>query len=197
MRRAGRAEGAFGLEAARAVLGLGSRSRRRRAAAYRAGALGVRAEEIGLPPATLAAIDRLSETSPAQMARRLARLGANRARGLAPPAGPADPPNPGTVEDRVIAAAQAIDGLLAEKDRSVPFYVFAHTHRAAAQPLRRSGGPPWYLNTGPWAAGFGPPSFSCVRIEASDGGPPVARLEAWDDAAGELQPLAAALRAAG
>jgi UDP-2,3-diacylglucosamine pyrophosphatase LpxH len=190
-------QGAFGLEAAGTVLGMGSRSRRRRAAEYRAGALGARAEEIGLPPATLAAIDRLSETSPAQMARRVARLAANRARRLPPPAGPADPPNPGTVEDRVIAAAQAIDGLLAEKSRSVPFYVFAHTHRPAAQPLRRPGGPPWYLNTGPWATtGSAQPAFSCVRIEVGDGAP-VARLEAWNDAAGELQPLAAPLRAAG
>jgi hypothetical protein len=189
-------QGAFGLEAARTLMGLGSRSRRRRAASYRAGALAAQAEEIGLPPATLAAIDRLSETSPARVAQCMARLAANRAQRRTPPAGPTDPPNPGTAEDRILAAARAIDGLLAEKGRSVPFYVFAHTHRPAALPLGPSGEPPWYLNTGPWASGFSKPAFSCVRIDLGEGGP-VAHLEAWDDAAGELRPLAATLRAAG
>jgi hypothetical protein len=94
-----------------------------------------------------------------------------------------------------VRGAAAIDNLLARAGLAVPFYVFAHTHRPAALALRGSEGPPWFLDTGPWASGYTDPQFSCVRIVG--GGAPVARLEAWDDSAGELRPLAPALTAGG
>jgi UDP-2,3-diacylglucosamine pyrophosphatase LpxH len=185
-----RAHGALAAVAPLAVMRLRRRAARAR---YRAGALAAEAQAIGLDRETLASIDRLGEASAPGIARRMLRLLANRARGRGAPAGLSGAPAPGTVDERMVTAAGAIDALLAERGAALPFYALAHTHRPAVRPLRDGDGQPWYLNTGAWATGLRPPTLSCVRI--ARGAAPTATVEAWDDARGALAPLGDALTA--
>jgi hypothetical protein len=122
--------------------------------------------------------------------RRAVRRRANGASG----AGITTVPAPDTVDDAILRAARAIDGLLARDGSAVPFYVFGHTHRAAQLPLREGERPAWYFNTGAWASGVEPPPFlPYLHIERNGG--PTARLLAWNDAERAPAPLARWVRA--
>ena len=185
-------DAAFALSAARTAAALGGPAERRRRAVYRAAVLAAAARDTGLRPETLTAIDRLSERSALALGRRALRLAARRrANGSH---GITDPPAPDTVDDAILRAARAVDGVLAREGSAVPFYAFGHTHRAAQLPLREGERPAWYFNTGAWADGAAPPPFlPYLHIERN--GVPTARLLAWNDAERVPAPLAPWVRA--
>ena len=179
--RSGTEEAQFALSVARTAAALGGAAERHRRAAYRATALAAHARETGLREETLAAIDRLSETSATSLGRRALRLAARRRANGASRSRLTDVPAPDTVDDAILRAARAIDDLLAREGSAVPFYAFGHTHRAAQLPLRAGDRQAWFFNTGAWANGAAPPPFlPYLHIERN--GIPTARLLAWDDA---------------
>lgn len=104
-------------------------------------------------------------------------------------------PRPGPTGRRtnyLAPAAARIHRLLAAHGQAVPCYVFGHSHGAQHLPLGFGAGAPQYLNAGTWSCIVPPDSDAVrllrptfVRIESDPGGgEPVARVLAWDDAAG-------------
>jgi hypothetical protein len=87
--------------------------------------------DVGLPPATVAALDRLTEVQPHRVVGRLVRqLRAPESQGGYLP----------------LAAGRVADVL---GPHAPPFLVFGHTHAADARPLRAGT---TYLNTGTWCS---------------------------------------------
>jgi hypothetical protein len=79
-----------------------------------------------------------------------------------------------------------IHRLLAAEEKSVPVYVFAHTHRAAYAALQTAGQQVVYVNSGAWAeqpardtAGVVGTSYSFVEVTESSRGI-TALLRRWD-----------------
>ncbi|MDQ3779126.1 MAG: hypothetical protein M3354_01075 [Chloroflexota bacterium] len=164
-------------------------------AAYREEVVRRHADELGLPPDTLVAIDRLSMVSAGSMTSRLARkLTVNPVRRF-------------RVRSRVaigspsylFQAALVIHQLLQAAGKAVPFYVFGHAHRADQLPLAVDASTPSYLNSGSWTGADrallpspGGRHFTFIEISRKPNTlEPVARLLRWNDFARrhELLPL--------
>jgi UDP-2,3-diacylglucosamine pyrophosphatase LpxH len=149
--------------------------------AYRRETLARHAAAVGLEPSSLVAIDQLAPRSPARMLLRLVRQRLTLARG------------PGTegadVRTALRSAAAAVHKLLAASGRTVPFYVFGHTHAAECTAV---GNGATYLNSGTWSSmvrgSIGAPTF--VEIDSSPSGKARARLAVWDDDRGRCESLA-------
>jgi hypothetical protein len=147
----------------------------RRRAAYRRDALTPAAVSADLDAATLAALDRLSETDAVSILRRLAGTAL---RGAA---------NPTTQRNHYLhRGATAIDRVLRGAGAGVPHLAFGHTHVAERFPVTSTAGATEYLNCGTWSP-FLPPSLrdpggrlTFARVSPADG----ARVLRWDDAAG-------------
>jgi UDP-2,3-diacylglucosamine pyrophosphatase LpxH len=95
-------------------------------------------------------------------------------------------------------AARRIRRILIRAGKSVPVYVFGHTHAPEQVALTNERRPPYYMNTGTWTptvpASFellgARETFSFVQITRERGtNRPVARLMAWNDNAGRAEPL--------
>jgi hypothetical protein len=93
---------------------------------------------------------------------------------------------------------RAIHQLLLAANKSVPYYVFGHTHIAEQFPLAFGATTPSYLNSGTWTQiippDFEAPSsreyFTFIEITRAPGSAtPAGRLLFWNDAAGQVEPL--------
>jgi UDP-2,3-diacylglucosamine pyrophosphatase LpxH len=147
--------------------------------AYREAEVREHAEEVGLPPAALAAVDRLAAQTARAMPRRLA------AKALRIPA-----------EHYMPRAARALNRILSSEEKQVPNYVFAHTHAAAQIPLGSANGQPVYLNAGTWSSityvrgerAGDPAALGFVEISASGSKATKGCLMLWNDPARRAEP---------
>lgn len=162
--------------------------RRERRREYREKVLRPYAAHVGLDPATVEAIDELSEVSIGSMAARLlSKSFVHRARG-------GRPTQRGGYLHR---ATVAIHRVLASSQASAPYYVFGHTHIAERFPVLTGASPPEYLNTGTWSprlpGGLAPrdgsPLLTFVRIQADTGLSPRGEVLVWDDTSHRSRPL--------
>lgn len=170
----------FAVHAARHAVTLSSPALVRRRAAYRREALTPAGVSVDLDAATLAALDRLSETDALSILRRLAGYALNGA------------PNRATQRnDYLHRGATAIDRVLRGVGAAVPHLAFGHTHVAERFPVTSTAGATEYVNCGTWSP-FLPPGLPAsggrltfARVSPADG----ARVLRWDDAAGHAVEL--------
>jgi UDP-2,3-diacylglucosamine pyrophosphatase LpxH len=135
-----------------------SRSRGRRRPAPSRSRMLERARETGLRPETLDGLLRLGRRSPLDLAgRALTTIGGR----------------PRSVEAEQRAAAASVHRLLLAEAKSVPVYVFGHTHRAASADLDAGGTRLGWFNSGAW-----PAEHSFLEIAVSRSGV-AARLRRW------------------
>ncbi len=150
------------------------------------------AERLGLPTETLHEIQRLAPLSRFAFEKRMVREQVVPRIRRTPHDVPAD--GSGYMQ----TAATAVHAALTSVDRAVPYYVFAHTHRAVDRPLQVGGNAPHYLNPGTWSSLVAPPTtpdvgharFTFVEIEREAHGPVTARLLWWNDARRRPEPAA-------
>jgi UDP-2,3-diacylglucosamine pyrophosphatase LpxH len=132
------------------------------------------AREAGLSAEAPAALRRLADDSWAALLRN-ARAAVLRRTGY--------------VESRQQQAVAAIDEILAQEGKSVPVYVFAHTHRAGHSAIDSDGARLLWFNAGAWVnAGYG---FLEVN-ELPDG--VIAHLSRWDPVARSALAVSGPLR---
>jgi UDP-2,3-diacylglucosamine pyrophosphatase LpxH len=165
----------FAVHAVRHAVTLSSPSLARRRAAYRREALTPGAASVDLDAATLAGLDRLSETDAVSILRRLAKCALRGASNGATQR-----------NDYLHRGAAAIDRVLRGAGAGVPHIAFGHTHVAERFSLTETAGAPEYLNCGTWSP-FLPRSLrdesgrlTFARVSFAEG----ARVLRWDDAAG-------------
>ena len=122
---------------------------RRRRPGYRDQVLERYASSVGLPQATLHALDELSVHPPHQtlvrLRRRLARASRRtllRSRCVGPT---------GAQRGSETWTARDLHTQLSASGVAVPFYLFGHTHAPAQEPLHEGQDTPQYLNTGCWS----------------------------------------------
>jgi UDP-2,3-diacylglucosamine pyrophosphatase LpxH len=170
----------FVVHAARHAVALSSPSLARRRASYRRDALTPDGTSLHLDAATLAALDRLSETNAVAILRRLARYALRGA-------------SNGTTQrdDYLHRGAIAVDGVLRGAGAAVPHLAFGHAHVAERFPVTSTAGAAEYLNCGTWSP-FLPPGLrdeggrlTFARVSPAEG----ARVLRWDDAAGRAVEL--------
>ena len=142
--------------------------------AYRARELPACAAALGLPLASLFAIDRLSETDLWSIAARLMRRGLGR-----------DPESPASF---LGPAAERVHAILAAAGHDVRIYVFGHTHAPVVRPLGPAAPEALFANAGSWAglrpaeldARIGLGRYPYLRISAADRSNPTIELKLWD-----------------
>jgi hypothetical protein len=155
--------------------------RPRRRAAYHE-QLRRHAAELEARPDLLVEIERLSAATPRSMARRLLRRGAlGAAMGRMRPNAEALRP-----DGYMLETARRIHKVLAFAGVASPFYVFAHTHIPADEPLSAEPGAPRYLNPGTWSSLTRGRADGLRFLELS-GEPPRARLRRWEKGAARAE----------
>lgn len=145
-------------------LGASQRAARRgrvRPPGFTAGAAAQQNGVGGLSPAVMADLERVSASTPARAVRRLLTSR--------------------TSEPYMVRAAREVHRSLAAAGRSVPFYVFAHTHEADDRPLDTDPAGPRYLNAGTWSrlSREGARRRCYVELTITDGRS-VGRLNSWE-----------------
>jgi UDP-2,3-diacylglucosamine pyrophosphatase LpxH len=166
----------------RTSLGAGAIARGR--ARYRDRVIPAASAGIGLPVELLQAIDRLSSRSLLGTVVRVAR-------GISARARPARVPRDRFSGD-FLAAARAIDALLAGRGLEVPLYVFGHSHSPMLAGF--GPGPARYANPGAWArfrpaalrSVLGEDRYPFLRIDVAP--EVVAKLVLWSAAEGREEP---------
>lgn len=98
----------------------------------------------------------------------------------------------------LLRAARRIRRILAREGKTVPLYVFGHTHTPEQVPLTTERRPPYYMNTGTWTptvtTGYellaARETFTFAQITRErETGRPVSRLMVWNDDANRSEPL--------
>jgi UDP-2,3-diacylglucosamine pyrophosphatase LpxH len=165
----------FAIHALRHAVTLSSPALARRRSAYRRETLTPAAASVDLDAATLAALDRLSETDALSILRRLAGVARHGASNVATQR-----------NDYLHRGAMAIDRVLRGAGAAVPHLAFGHTHIAERFAVTATPGAAEYLNCGTWSPFLprGVPGegrrLTFARVSAAEG----ARVLRWDDAAG-------------
>jgi hypothetical protein len=139
------------------------------------------ATELALTPDLLVAIERLSATTPRSVAGRLLRRATLRAanRGMRPNVDAL------RADGYMLEAARRIHRVLASAEAASPFYVFAHTHIPADEPLSAERAAPRYLNPGTWSSltRGRTDRRRFLEISGGPGAAPTARLGRWEEGA--------------
>ena len=163
------------VHAVRHAVALSSPALARRRDAYRRDALTSANLPVDLDAATLAGLDRLSETNAVSILRRLAGYAWHGARNAATQR-----------DDYLHRGATAIDRVLRDAGAAVPHLAFGHAHVAERFPVTSDPDAAEYLNCGTWSP-FLPKGLrdegrrlTFARVTPADG----ARVLRWDDSAG-------------